>query len=264
LIVSAPLRPDIPRILQRLSESHRVVLALDFDGTLAPIVDRADLAALPDETGLLLRELASVKKLCLAILSGRSIADLKSRIGLDCIFAGNHGLEISGGGIRFVHDRARGLQQAVELACADLACAHEGIPCVQIENKAFTATVHYRRAPDDLAGWIEATTRTILRPYRRWLEVRPARKAWEIRPRVNWNKGSALNLIVDHVGRESLVVCAGDDDADEAMFRISPECISIQVGGRAPTAGRYYVDGPAELAAFLRHLLPAVKLRQAG
>ena len=262
--MSLPLGPQIPRILDRLNQSDRVVLALDFDGTLAPIVERPELAAIPAETALLLRELAGVPKLVLAILSGRSIIDLKSRTGLDCIFAGNHGLEISGGGIRFVHDRARGLQQAVELACADLAAVHEGIPGVEIENKAFTATVHYRRAPDDLAGWIEATTRTILRPYRRWLEVRPARKAWEIRPRLNWHKGSALSLIVDHVGRESLVICAGDDEADESMFGISPEYISIQVGGRLPTSGRYSVDSPAELAAFLKYLLPVVNLRQAG
>ena len=262
--MSLQLRPEIPRILDRLNEAGRVVLALDFDGTLAPIVERPELAAIPVETSLLLRDLASIPKLVLAILSGRSIADLKSRVGLDCIFVGNHGLEISGGGIHFVHDRARGLQQAVELACADLAAVHEGIPGVEIENKGFTATLHYRRAPDDLAGWIEATTRTILRPYRRWLEIRPARKAWEIRPRLNWNKGSALSMIVDHVGRGSLVICAGDDECDESMFRISPECISIQVGGRLHTSGRYSVDGPAELAAFLQHLLPAVKLRQAG
>jgi trehalose 6-phosphate phosphatase len=264
VMVTAPLRPEIPRILDRLCAADRVVLALDFDGTLAPIVDRPDQAALPDETGRILRELASVQKLCLAILSGRTIPDLRSRIGLDCIFAGNHGLEISGGGISFVHDRAAGLQQAVELACGDLAMAHEGVPNVLIENKALTATVHYRRAYGELEGWIEATTRMVLEPYGRWLRVRPARKAWEICPRVNWNKGSALNMIVDYVGPESLVICAGDDDTDESMFRTSPDCISIQVGGRFPTAGRYTVAGPTELASFLEMLLPAVQLRKAG
>jgi trehalose 6-phosphate phosphatase len=264
LTVSAPLRPEIPRILDRLCTADRVVLALDFDGTLAPIVDQPDQAAIPDETVRILRELVTVKKLCLAIVSGRSIGDLRSRTGLDCILAGNHGLEISGAGIHFLHDRAAGLQQAVELACGDLASAHEGVPDVLIENKALTATVHYRQVPCDLEGWIEVTTRMVLQPYSRWLKVRPARKAWEIYPRVNWNKGAALRLIADHIGPETVVVCAGDDYTDEAMFRTSPDCISIQVGGRCPTASRYSVAGPAELAAFLEMLLPAVQLRKAG
>jgi trehalose-phosphatase len=237
-------------------------LGLDFDGTLAPIADRPSSAALPPETSALLRELASSAHLSLMILSGRSLADLKSRIELDCILAGNHGLEICGGGIAFVHERAAALRHAIQCVVTDLETALAGVPGVLVEDKILTAAIHYRAVREELDGWIEATVYAVTRPYAQWLRLQPARKAWEIRPRVDWNKGSALNMVVRRLQETApVVVCAGDDDTDEDMFRVLPESISIQVGGRSPTTARYHVGGPEELAEFLGNLLPAVKPR---
>lgn len=252
---------DIPAILALLRKSEHILLALDFDGTLAPIADRPEQAEIPGETAGLLRELAVSEGVFLAIVSGRSLVDLKHRVKLDCIHVGNHGLEIEGKGISFAHDGAGLLRYAINDACWDLEAALEGVRGVFVERKGLTATVHYRLAPSDLVGWIETSIQVTMRPYASRLTFRAARRAWEIGPRINWNKGSALKFVLRQIGMvEPLVICAGDDATDEDMFNVLPDAISIQVGDRCPTAARYHVAGPAQLATFLGTLAPLVRL----
>jgi trehalose-phosphatase len=173
---------------------------------------------------------------------------------------GNHGLEIEGQGISFVHEYARQVRHAIEFACADLESALAGVCGLLVEDKGLTATVHYRMAPAHLLGWIDATIHVVMRPFASWLSVNPARKAWEIRPRIDWNKGSALGLVLDRMGGVNpLLICAGDDTTDEDMFRVLPDAISVQVGDRLPTAACYRVDGPAGLVKFLEVIAVAIQ-----
>ena len=258
MTLSRFLLASLPEILERIRNADRVLLALDFDGTLAPIADRPEQAAMPDETTAILHELSGSERVSIAILSGRSIADLKAKVGLDCIRVGNHGLEIEGRGISFVHEGARALVSAIDFACWDLEAAMVGVRGVFVERKGLTATVHYRQAPADLDNWIETTVRLTMLPYVSRLGLRPARKAWEIRPRVEWDKGSALKYVLNRIGAtDPLLICAGDDTTDEDVFAAFADAISIQVGGKSRTEARYHVNGPAQLAAFLRELRPA-------
>lgn len=257
--------PDLRVIRQRIPASKHVVLALDFDGTLAPIADRPELAKMPAETAAILRELAGFEHVSIAILSGRSIRDLKSRVDLDVILAGNHGMEIERDGVPFVHPEANALRRRVELACGDLERALEYVPGVFVENKGLTATVHYRLAPCGLAGWIEVAVYSAMRRFARRLSIQPALKAWEIRPRIDWNKGSALRLVLRQIGAdEPVVICAGDDAGDERMFEALSNSISIHVGTMGSTKARYCVNSPAELAAFLAALARWLQTERAG
>jgi trehalose-phosphatase len=256
--VSRPLLPELPTLCARLRNCDHVLLGLDFDGTLAPIVAHPDDAKLPAGTAAILRSLAESEHVSVAILSGRPIADLESRINLDVICCGNHGLEIEGRGISFVHRGAAQLRSWIDLACWDLEAAFQGVRGVVIERKGLTATVHHRHAPACLDVWIEVTIRLVLQPYASYVALRSAIESWEIRPRVDWNKGCALGLLMDRIAAERpLLVCAGDDSTDEDMFRVSPDSISIQVGGCLPTQARYRVSGPAELEQFLEFLCAA-------
>ncbi len=258
-MVSRPLIPDLLALRARILNSEHVLLGLDFDGTLAPIVHRPEDAAVPSETTATLSSLVSSEHVTVAIVSGRSIASLKSKMSLDVIYCGNHGLEIQGPGISFLHEGASSIQNAVELACWDLDAAFEGVRGVRVERKGLTATVHHRQAPAYLDAWIEATVRLILQPYAAVLTLRAALESWEIRPRVDWNKGSALKLLADRIAAARLaVVCAGDDATDEDMFQVSPDAISIRVGASAPTGALYHVSGPPELLQFLEFLRSAV------
>jgi trehalose-phosphatase len=214
------------------------------------------MAAIPQETLSTLHELANMERLQIAILSGRSLEDLAARAPLRCILAGNHGLEIQAEGVSFVHRNAAVLRPAISCACADLAEAVRTVPGVIVEDKGLSATVHYRQAPADLREWVRATVQMVVRRYGQRIRVKPALLALELRPAVRWDKGSALKLLLQRVGgKRRSVVCAGDDVGDEAMFRAAPpDSVSIQVGGRSPTAARYHVSGPGELREFLETL----------
>ncbi len=166
-------------------------------------------------------------------------------------------------GRSFVHPGAKALRHAVELACGDLGFALEQVCGVYVENKGLTATVHYRLAHLDLVGWIEATIHSVLRPYKRWLILKPALKAWEVRPRINWTKGSALSLVLqDRNLMDPLVICAGDDATDEDMFDVAPGVVSIQVGRNSNTKALYQIDSPVELAKFLSELLASQSMQE--
>ncbi len=257
--MSRPLASDLGSLLTRLTTCDHVLLGLDFDGTLAPIVPNVAEAAMPPETRSILRCLDASERVSVAILSGRALADLKARVNLDVICCGNHGLEIEGGGISFVHEGAVRLREWMNHACWDLEAAFQGIRGVLVERKDLSATVHHRHAPHFLDDWIEATVRFVLKPYDARLMIRPGLESWEVRPRVAWNKGSALKLLMDRipVGR-LLVICAGDDTTDEDMFHVSPDVLSIQVGGRPSSRACYHVSGPPELREFLEFLRSAI------
>jgi trehalose-phosphatase len=241
--------------IRRIQAAGEALLALDFDGTLAPIVQRPEHAILPKQTAAILRDLNASEEVTLAIVSGRSISDLRQRLGLECIYAGNHGLEIEGRGISFVHPQAAILRPVLLCACRDLDAAIAGIDGAFVERKELSATVHYRQTPAPLHDRLGRMVFRALKPFANCLDLFPARKAWEVRPRVAWNKGAAIEFLLGRMCcRRPLVICAGDDATDEHMFSAAADGISIRVGSPSDTGARYSVADPAELAVFLARL----------
>jgi trehalose 6-phosphate phosphatase len=144
----------LPRVLlhrfsleERLSRAESVLLCLDFDGTLAPIVDEPMLAKLPAETRETLNELAALDDVTIAIVSGRALGDVKGRVGLsELIYAGNHGLEIEGPGLFFEHPIADGLKGKVRSVTERVAAKAGSLDGVEIELKGLSSSVHFRRS----------------------------------------------------------------------------------------------------------------------
>ena len=103
-----PLLPaGLREIRGRILDAPRLTLFLDFDGTLAPIVDDPADAHLDERTREVLEALSQRDGILVAIVSGRSVSDLWMRLGLErAIYAGNHGLEIRGPGLRFTEPLA--------------------------------------------------------------------------------------------------------------------------------------------------------------
>jgi trehalose-phosphatase len=247
---------NLEPILSRVRSVRRLLLALDFDGTLAPIAARPEDAALPRATAALLAQIVASEQVTLAIVSGRSIADLRRRIDLDCIYVGNHGLEIEGRGLSFLHPDAAERRPILRSACADLDAALDGTPGAFVERKGLSATVHFRLVAEPWRQKVRGAVENAMRPYAECFDIAPALEAWEIRPRLAWNKGAALELILGSIGADCrLVICAGDDLTDEHMFRAAPDGVTIHVGNGMESAARFGAAGPAELAAFLAHLV---------
>ena len=247
-----------PSVSQLLRDAHRVLLLLDYDGTLAPIVPRPDLAELPTETRESLLELRHREKYIVGIVTARSLADISARVGIEeLIYAGNHGLEIRGPDLYFMHPQATQIADTASQVYESLQQVLAGLAGVLIEHKGFTLTVHYRQTPQELVPKVKESVASILGPFLEsgLLTISPSKKAMEIRPDVSWDKGTAIYNLQKGFTQASVTVYFGDDFSDEAGFATVQDSggLAVFVGpSREPTVALYRVDSPNEVAEVLR------------
>ncbi len=233
------------------------LVCLDFDGTLAEIVGEPDAAKLVDGASKALERLAA---LCpVAILSGRDLADVRDRIGIPGIwYAGSHGFELVGPDGSHHHNDAADAAVPVLASAAgelreDLGC----IPGVNVEHKRYAVAVHFRNvAPERVAEVVAATHR---HGQRRGLRVTGGRKIVELRPDIDWDKGTALSWLGAQIHQSGRVlpIYVGDDLTDEDAFdAIRFSGIGIVVrhdeDGDRPTAAQFTLNSPTEVEPFLR------------
>jgi trehalose 6-phosphate phosphatase len=251
---------DLPQVFDtsqelkaRIDRARRLLLFLDFDGTLAPIVQEPKLAVLPAETRVVLDELASRETITVAIVSGRSLVDIKGRVAMPAlIYAGNHGLEIEGPGVAFEHTRAAFLKSTVREITERIAMHAASLEGIEIESKGLTTSIHYRRAPRSAQIHLEALLRDIVAPSDPDIVVSEGKMVHEVRPRVDWDKGKAVIWIRKQLDQsEALPIVLGDDMTDENAFVAFDDAITICVDPRQETAAEYWVQGPDDVKDFL-------------
>ena len=265
--MSEPLSPPaLAEIRERVREAGALSLFLDFDGTLAPIVNDPGDARLGPDVRRILEALAARDDTLVAIVSGRAVADLRPRVGIArAIYAGNHGLEISGLEISgpeisgkpvcFVEPCALARRDPLRRICDNLTAALAHIPGVLVENKVLSASVHYRQAA---AGEAHRITEIVQRELARgvnYFRVNHGKMVLEIVPRTDWQKGAAVGWINTRLampGARSIYI--GDDRTDEDAFARMTDEITIRVGRSAGTSARYFVKDPARVHAFLEWL----------
>lgn len=241
-------------------QAGRMLLGLDFDGTLAPIVPRPEDAAMPPGTRAVLEDLASRADTLVALVSGRGLEDLRQRVGVDTAFyAGNHGLEIDGPGVHRLHPGAADAADTLAALAADLCRGLEDIAGVIVEDKGLTLSVHYRMVAD--AADAAAVEETVRRTCEGVPGVRLTRgkKVVEVRPDVDWHKGRALAFLRDTLLPGEAAAPAlfiGDDRTDEDAFRMVGDAgFAIFVGTPpATTAAHAALASTDEVAEFLRAL----------
>jgi len=255
------------KVTQQLKGTKRVLLFSDYDGTLTPIVERPELANLPESVRQLLRALARERRLVVGIISGRALADLKKRVGVNgIIYAGNHGLEIEGPGVSFVSPIAEEIKPIFRIMHQVLSRSLRAIRGVLVENKGLTLSIHYRLADASKAGEIKGIVERMVGSAQALGKVRitPGKKVYEVRPANTWDKGKAIKLLMKKYGkggRESglLPIYLGDDLTDEDGFKVIEKYgngISIFIGeANRNTAARYYLKSTDEAGKFLSMLL---------
>ncbi len=230
----------------------------DFDGTLSDIVDDPD-AARPVAGAV--DALAALTAQCpVAVLSGRDLADVRTRVGLDGIwYAGSHGFELIGpDGSHHQNDAATGAVLVLAAAAGSLNEQLGEIPGIVVEHKRFAVAVHYRNAARDRVGEVLAAVRETGR--RRGLRVTTGREVIELRPEIDWDKGRTLQWLLDRMTDVTTPLFLGDDITDEDAFDAVAELSGAGIvvrhnddGDRA-TAARYALDSPAQVAEFTERL----------
>ena len=232
-----------PRLL-----AGRLMLALDYDGTLVPIADRPDLATFDDEGRALLRALATRHDV--AIVTGRALPDVRALVGVDEVtYAGNHGFEIEGPSLSY--RPAPELPEIVEAAGEDAQARLTGIEGVVLERKGYSLSVHYRLVDEAQVPGVRQAVDAVVAAAP-GMKLHHGKKVFEIRSDRAWHKGAAVGWLVDRIddaaGRDRLprrLLALGDDVTDEDMFR--------EVTGRGGLAVRV---GPEPAQSVATHRLP--------
>jgi trehalose 6-phosphate phosphatase len=254
--MGSPLFQHLTALGERIAAAPSLMLFLDFDGTLTPLVDKPEHACLAPDMRRLLQRLSERENVKVAILSGRTRADLLERVGIPGVYyAGNHGLEISGPGCLFVEESAAARQEALRAIVEELTVSLHSIAGVLVEDKGLTVSVHYRLADAAREEEIRRIVDTARQKAGEDFELRTGHKVFEIRPRAAWHKGAAVRWIREQLGQQAaLAICLGDDVTDEDAFTTLTGGITVKVGDAAHTAAEFHVDGPAQVKEFLQWL----------
>jgi trehalose-phosphatase len=254
--VPSPLLESLDEVGAAVESASHLAIFLDFDGTLAPIVESPRLAQLPLGTRATLERLARRGDCTLGVVSGRSLDDVRRRVGIDgLIYAGNHGLEISGGGLHFDEPTAVALKTDVGGAVGVLAPLLGRVEGALVEPKGLTASVHYRRVDAADRDEVERVVRRVVPEDHPTLVVVAGKMVWEVRPRVVWNKGKAVGWIRERLGLgQALTFYLGDDRTDEDAFAQVGRFVTARVGPPQPTRAGYRLADPGEVAEVLAWL----------
>lgn len=239
--------------------ARQLAVFLDYDGTLTPIVDRPEQADLGQEVRETLARLA--RRCVVAVISGRDLQDVRNRVGLDSVlYAGSHGFDIAGPG-GWHETPAAGDEFMADLDAAEkqLRAALDGIAGVAVERKAFSISVHHRRAAPDAAEQVEREVDRVLADLPR-LAKGHGKKVVQIGPGTGWNKGAAVQWLLEAFDLDRpdvLPIYIGDDLTDESAFQaLGERALRIVVrDGDRQTAADYALDGPGEVRSFLDLLL---------
>jgi len=246
---------DIPDELRaaigRIARVPLLLVACDYDGTLAPIVEDPTKAVPLPESVAAIRALATLPQTTVAVISGRALRDLAvlSRLPSEVHLVGSHGSEFD---IGFVERLAPELLEVRSRLKTELRKIAHGRPGVRLEAKPASVAVHTRGADPDVAAEVVAAVRS---GPATWPEVTVTHGKEVIELSVvPTHKGIAVDQIRTQVSA-SAVLFIGDDVTDENAFaHLHGPDIGIKVGP-GETRAAYRVGEPIDVARVLGLLL---------
>lgn len=271
--------------LTSYAKGKKLALFLDYDGTLSPIVDNPDCAFMSNSMRAAVRDVA--KLFPTAIISGRSRDKVFEFVGLkELYYAGSHGMDIMGpvgplsndhpNSIRSTNNQGKEVnlfQPASEFlpmideVFSSLIESTKDINGSKVENNKFCVSVHYRNVEEKLWAVTAQRVNNILKNYPR-LRLTHGRKVLEVRPVIDWDKGKAVEFLLDSLDlskcEDVLPIYVGDDRTDEDAFKVLRERnrgYGILVSS-APKDSKalYSLRDSAEVMEFLKSLAAMKKL----
>ncbi|KAJ6695631.1 TREHALOSE 6-PHOSPHATE PHOSPHATASE [Salix koriyanagi] len=274
------------------AKNKKIAMFLDYDGTLSPIVDDPDNAFMSDDMRSIVKNIA--KYFPTAIISGRSRDKVYQLVGLtELYYAGSHGMDILGpvGKASISNDHpnytestpdqqgkevnlfqpAREFIPMIDEVFRTLVEKTKGIEGAKVENHKFCVSVHFRNVDEKNWQPIAQSVQDILDKYPR-LRRTHGRKVLEVRPMIDWNKGKAVEFLLESLGLSNrddvLPIYIGDDLSDEDAFKVLREGnrgYGILVSSRPKeTNAVYSLRDPNEVMKFLNSLVAWKKLEEGG
>ena len=246
------LDAGLQQAVDRLAAVPSLLIALDFDGTISPVVDSPEAARALPEAADALRRLAALPGTRVALVSGRSLESLErvSDAAADTLLVGSHGVEVRlDGGAELTltpeeRQRADELREALEQAA-------DPFDDVWVEVKPAGSALHTRRATDDVRERAERAASAAAERFA-GLTTRRGKNVLEFAVRSE-TKGQGVERLREVTGADA-VLFAGDDVTDEDAFRVLGETdLGLKVG-EGDTAAAYRVDDPQSVARVLERL----------
>ncbi|MEM9662630.1 MAG: trehalose-phosphatase [Planctomycetota bacterium] len=246
---------DLSDSLERLATAPTLLVASDYDGTLSPIVEDPSKAVPDRESIVALRALAQIPGTHIAVISGRSLADLAVLLGEPegVHLVGSHGSEFDLGFADALSPQAVELRKRVEAELESIAEAGDGF---QIEAKPASVAFHYRNADPAVA---EPAVKRVEEGPATWdgVHVKRGKMVVELGV-VGTNKGDAIETLRKRLNCGTAVFI-GDDVTDEDAFaRLQGPDVGIKVGPGA-TGASFRVGDTHDVAKLLARL---TELRQ--
>ncbi|KAK7311455.1 hypothetical protein RJT34_09609 [Clitoria ternatea] len=263
--------------LMKLATGKRIIVFLDYDGTLSPIVNDPDRAFMSDEMRAAVYEVATYFPT--AIISGRSRDKVKDFVRLNNLYyAGSHGMDImapsmtvrssegkhcdiarSTNGTEVPFQPAKKFLPAIREILRRLENEVKEIKGAMIEDNGFCVSVHFRQVQEKDYDVLEDKVKSVLKKHPQFC-LTEGKKVMEIRPSIKWNKGNAVEYFLDTLGLSScsdiLPVYIGDDRTDEDAFKvIRGQGYPIIVSSiPRETNAIYSLRDPSEVLMFLARL----------
>ncbi|XVE83164.1 hypothetical protein DITRI_Ditri16bG0065700 [Diplodiscus trichospermus] len=252
------------------SKGKQIVMFLDYDGTLSPIVEDPDRAFMSKKMRKTVRKLA--KCFPTAIVSGRCRDKVYKFVKLaELYYAGSHGMDIKGPEKRSKSNKdsesvlfqpASEFLPMIDEVYNQLVETTKSTPGAKVENNKFCLSVHFRCVDEKKWSELAQQVRSVLKDYPK-LRLTQGRKVLEIRPTIKWDKGKALEFLLESLGfancTDVFPVYIGDDRTDEDAFKIlrdRGQGFGILVS-KFPkdTSASYSLQEPDEVMDFLRRLV---------
>lgn len=254
--------PDTGELLERLKASRGLLLLLDFDGTLVKIAPTPDSVQVSPDLKLLLRRLLERPMTRVAILSGRSLAELQEFFPATVVvaLAGCHGCELQMPGEveeSILEDEE--VKHDLDELAAILEEELSEWPGILVEHKGCAVALHYRLADQTTVEHAteEFYSKAENLPTYEEMEIIEGKDVLELRPH-GMNKGIAVEYLVQNFlpGPDAVVVYFGDDTTDLDGFKALPETgIKVSVGKKLSKHADYVLSSPDHLITILKELI---------
>uniref|UniRef100_A0A7N0UM15 Trehalose 6-phosphate phosphatase n=1 Tax=Kalanchoe fedtschenkoi TaxID=63787 RepID=A0A7N0UM15_KALFE len=266
--------------IKKASEGKQIILFMDYDGTLSPIVEDPDKAFMSKEMRGAVRNAA--RHFPTAIVTGRCMDKVCNFVRLgELYYAGSHGMDIKGPATKTLKYKKNNPPMAFQPAKEFLPMIDEVYKILvektkstqgaKVESNKFCLSVHFRCVDEKSWAALAEQVKLVLNDYPK-LKLTIGRKVLEVRPAIKWDKGKALEFLLESLGYgnsdDVFPVYIGDDRTDEDAFKVLRDRghgLGIIVS-KVPkeTSASYSLQEPSEVMVFLQRLVEWKKMSLRG